>query len=147
MIKDKRPLYRCFQCANFDTPHSHHDFCMHFWPTKTDSHAVSHFMELCLEVPKSLRNSGYLQEKKLDHRCYHHQEFRPPEEFQQLAKPKEIINGDPVMHAVWALYSPLGRSAACTPCIIPFSPFVCNTICVLRNGDPVVFINIYPPVQ
>ena len=48
------------------------------------------------------------------------------------------------------------RSAACTPCIIPFPPFVCNTICVLKNGDPVVFIkngdpvvfiNIYPPVQ
>ena len=39
------------------------------------------------------------------------------------------------------------RSAAYTPDIIPFSPFVCNTICVLRNGDPVVFIHIYPPVQ
>ena len=35
---DKRPtpLYRCFQCATFDTPHSHHDFCMQFWPTKSN---------------------------------------------------------------------------------------------------------------
>ena len=41
------PFYRCFQCANFDIPHGHHVFCMRFWPTDTDSHAVSHFMELC----------------------------------------------------------------------------------------------------
>ena len=41
------PLYRCFQRANFDTPHGHHEFRMQFWPTRTDSHAVSHFKELC----------------------------------------------------------------------------------------------------
>ena len=42
-----KPLYRCFQRANFDTPqHGHHEFCMQFWPTRTDSHAVSHFKEL-----------------------------------------------------------------------------------------------------
>ena len=40
------PLYRCFQRANFDTPHGHHEFCMRFWPAETDSHAVLHFMEL-----------------------------------------------------------------------------------------------------
>ena len=40
------PLYRCFQCANFDTPHGRHEFCVQFWPTGTDSHAVSHFKEL-----------------------------------------------------------------------------------------------------
>ena len=40
------PLYRCFQRANFDTPHGHHEFRMQFWPTRTDSHAVSHFKEL-----------------------------------------------------------------------------------------------------
>ena len=28
------PLYRCFQHANFDTPHGHHEFCMRFRPTK-----------------------------------------------------------------------------------------------------------------
>ena len=44
------PLYRCFQRANFDTPHGHHEFCMQFWPAETDSHAVSHFMELCPEI-------------------------------------------------------------------------------------------------
>ena len=44
------PLYRCFQRANFDTPHGHHEFCMQFRPAETDSHAVSHFMELCLTV-------------------------------------------------------------------------------------------------
>ena len=27
------PLYRCFQRANFDTPHGHHEFRMQFWPT------------------------------------------------------------------------------------------------------------------
>ena len=52
------PLYRCFQCANFDTPHGHHEFCMQFWPTRTDSHAVSHFKELCMEV---LRRVAVLQ--------------------------------------------------------------------------------------
>ena len=41
------PLYKCFQSANFDKPHGHHEFCMQFWPTQTDSHAVSHFKELC----------------------------------------------------------------------------------------------------
>ena len=41
------PWYRCFQRANFDTPHGHHEFCMRFWPAETDSHAVLHFMELC----------------------------------------------------------------------------------------------------
>ena len=40
------PMYRCFQRANFDTPHGHHEFRMQFWPTRTDSHAVSHFKEL-----------------------------------------------------------------------------------------------------
>ena len=29
------------------------------------------------------------------------------QEFQQFAKTKEINNGDPVMHAFWAMYSPL----------------------------------------
>jgi len=43
------PLYRCFQRANFDTPHGHHEFCMQFWPTRTDSHTVSHFKELWLK--------------------------------------------------------------------------------------------------
>ena len=42
------PINRCFQPANFDTPHGHHEFCMQFWPAETDSHAVSHFMELCM---------------------------------------------------------------------------------------------------
>ena len=42
------PLYRCFQRANFDTAHGHHEFCMQFWPTRTDSHAVTHFKELWL---------------------------------------------------------------------------------------------------
>ena len=102
---------------------------------------------LSLEVPKSFRNSGYLQEINLIAAAttIKNSDLQK-QEFQQLAKTKEIKNGDPVMHAFWALYSPQ-RSAACTPCIIPFSPFVFNTICVLRNGDPVVFINIYPPVQ
>ena len=40
------PINRCFQPANFDTPHGHHEFCMQFWPTRTDSHAVLHFKEL-----------------------------------------------------------------------------------------------------
>jgi len=44
------PLYRCFQCKNFDTPHGHHKFCMQFWPTQTDSHADSHFKELCFHL-------------------------------------------------------------------------------------------------
>ena len=40
------PLYRCFQRANFDTPHGHYEFSMQFWPTKTEFHAVLHLMEL-----------------------------------------------------------------------------------------------------
>jgi len=48
--KRSTPLYRCFQRANFDTPHGHHEFCMRFWPAETDSHAVSHFMELCVWI-------------------------------------------------------------------------------------------------
>ena len=44
------PLYRCFQRANFDTPHGHHEFRMQFWPTRTDSHAVSHFKELWVDI-------------------------------------------------------------------------------------------------
>jgi len=47
--KRSTPLYRCFQRANFDTPHCHYEFCMRFWPAETDSHAVSHFMELCAQ--------------------------------------------------------------------------------------------------
>ena len=41
------PLYRCFKIANLDTPHDQPKFRMQFWHMKMDSHAVSHFMELC----------------------------------------------------------------------------------------------------
>ena len=41
------PLYRCFQRANLDTPHDQRKFCMQFWRMRIDSHAVSHFTELC----------------------------------------------------------------------------------------------------
>ena len=66
------PLYMCFQRKIFDAPHGHHEFCMQFWPTETDSHAVSHFRELwsiphsfrfdicCTEISKtSLTSSSY----------------------------------------------------------------------------------------
>ena len=44
------PLYRCFQRANLDTPHDQRKFRMQFWHMRIDSHAVSHFTELCLHL-------------------------------------------------------------------------------------------------
>ena len=102
---------------------------------------------LSLEVPKSFRNSGYLQEINLTTAAttIMNSDLQK-QEFQQLAKTKDIRNGDPVMHAFWALYSPL---ALCSmyPMHNPLFPICLQYNLLLRNGDPVVFINIYPPVQ
>ena len=80
---------------------------------------------LSLEVPKSFRNSGYLQEINLITAAttIKNSDLQK-QEFQQLAKTKEIRNGDPVMHAFWALYSPL---ALCSmyPMHNPLSP-ICS---------------------
>ena len=55
---------------------------------------------LSLEVPTSFKNSGYWQETNLitTATTIKNSDLQK-QEFQQLAKTKEIRNGDPVMHA------------------------------------------------
>ena len=66
----KVPLYRCFQPANLDTPHDQREFRMQFWRMRMDSHAISHFKELCPWVVQKgtiLTNPGPLGENTVAH--------------------------------------------------------------------------------
>ena len=100
---------------------------------------------LSLEVPKSFRNSGYLQEINLITAAttIKNSDLQK-QEFQQLAKTKEIRNGDPVMHAFWALYSPL---ALCSiyPRHNPLFPICLQYNLCAKKWRPSCFHTYLPP--
>ena len=81
---------------------------------------------LSLEVPTSFKNSGYWQETNLitTATTIKNSDLQK-QEFQQLAKTKEM-GTQLCMHFGLCIHP--WRSAACTPCIIPFSP-----ICLQYN--------------
>ena len=66
------------------------------------------------------------------------------QEFQHLAKTKEIRNGDPVLHAFWALYSPL---ALCSmyPMHYPLSPICLQYNLRAKKWRPSCFHKYLPP--
>ena len=66
------------------------------------------------------------------------------QEFQHLAKTKEIRNGDPVMHAFWALYSPL---ALCSmyPMHNPLFPICFQYNLRAKKWRPSCFHKYLPP--
>ena len=65
--------------------------------------------------------------------------------FSNLQRPRRLVMGTQLcMHFGQCIHP--WRSVACTPFIIPFSPFVCHSVCsALRKGHPVCSHKHLPP--